>query len=219
LPNSESYFVHIQISHLSIGSTSLRSGGYAYNDGTITGNSSFAVSCAYGTVASNGGTITGPGTAGAAAKGLVTVDNGALLSGAGTIKQAAVDQGTLNAVGGTLTLASSIIGTGSVSISSNSVLSVSGKIGVTGLSFLAGGHETAIAGAPTGVTATLSGFAATDTIDLRGFVKATDAFVGHTLTIHSTGGSVAHLNFAASYVTKDFAFATDHHGGTNITFV
>ena len=142
-----------------------------------------------------------------------------MLSGAGTIKQVVVDQGTLTAAGGTLTLASSITGTGSVSINGNSVLSVGGRAGVGGINFLPGGHETAVFGAPTAVSSTLAGFVATDTIDLRGLVKGTDAFVGHTLTIHSTGGGVAHLNFAASYVTKDFAFATDHHGGTNITFV
>ncbi len=158
------------------------------------------------------------GAAGSAAKHVVTVDKGSLLSGAGTIEQAIVDQGTLNANGGTLALASSITGLGSVSISSNSVLSVGGRLGASGLDFL-GGNATAVFGAPTRVTSTIAGFKATDTLDLVNFVATKLSFAGHTLTVHGSGGSIAHLTFAASYVTKDFAFGTDHHGGTNITFV
>jgi len=159
------------------------------------------------------------GTAGGVAKGVVTIDKGSVLSGAGTIKTSVVDMGGIQASGGRLSVAGSLIGTGAVSISSHSVLAVGGKMAAAGLNFLSGGQETAVFSTPTAVGSTLAGFAASDTIDLVGFVKATARFVGHTLTIHSTSGSVAHLNFAASYVTKDFAFATDHHGGTNITFV
>ena len=159
------------------------------------------------------------GTAGGAAKGVVTVDKGALLTGAGTIKSSVVDRGGIEASGGRLTVAGSLIGTGAVSISSHSVLAVNGKMAAAGLTFLSGGSETAVFSTPTAVSSTLAGFAVSDTIDLVGFVKATDTFVGHTLTIHGAGGSVAHLHFAGSYATKDFAFATDHHGGTNITFV
>jgi hypothetical protein len=90
---------------------------------------------------------------------------------------------------------------------------------VAKLNFLAGGSETAVFGVPTSVSSTIAGFGMTDTIDLAGFVATKLAFAAHTLTVDGKGGSVAHLNFAGSYVTKDFAFATDHHGGTNITFV
>ncbi len=159
------------------------------------------------------------GTAGGAAEGVVTVDKGALLSGAGTIKSSVVDRGGIEASGGRLTVTGGLIGTGAVSISSHSVLAVNGKMAGAGLTFLSGGSETAVFSAPTAVSSTLAGFAASDTIDLVGFVKATDTFANHTLTIHSTGGNVAHLRFATSYARKDFAFGTDHHGGTNITFV
>ncbi len=74
-------------------------------------------------------------------------------------------------------------------------------------------------GAPTKVSATIAGFAKTDTIDLLGFAATKLVFAGHTLTVDGKGGSVAHLTFAASYTTKDFTFAPDHHGGTNIGFV
>jgi hypothetical protein len=50
-----------------------------------------------------------------------------------------------------------------------------------------------------------------------GFTATKLAFAGHTLTVDGTGGSVAHLNFAGTFHTSDFAFHTDGHGGTNIT--
>jgi hypothetical protein len=157
------------------------------------------------------------GTKGGAAKGVVTVDAGATLVGAGTIKSAIVDSGTIVVSGGTLTLASSISGAGSVSISSHSVLSAAGQLGVSKLAFLAGGSETATLGVPTNVGATIAGFIKSDTIDLVGFTATKLAFAGHTLTVDGTGGSVAHLNFAGTYKLSQFAFSSDHHGGTNIT--
>jgi hypothetical protein len=159
------------------------------------------------------------GAAGGAAKGAVTVDAGALLHGAGTIKTAFVDTGTLDAAGGTLKLASSITGTGSVSITSGSVLSAAGKFGAATLRFLSGGNEKVVFGTPKSVSATIGGFTVTtDTIDLASFVKTTASFASHTLTVNSAGGA-AHLHFSGSYTLASFAFASDGHGGTNIHFV
>ncbi len=159
------------------------------------------------------------GTAGGAAVGVVTVDKGALLSGAGTIKNSVVDNGGIQASGGRLTVTGGVTGTGAVSISSRAVLTVDGKMAAVGLTFLSGGHETAVFATPTAVTSTLAGFAASDTIDLGGFVATKLSFAGHTLTVDGKGGGVAHLTFGGAYMTKDFAFTPDHHGGTNITFV
>jgi hypothetical protein len=111
-----------------------------------------------------------------------------------------------------------LTGPGSVSITSRAVLSVGGTMAAAELNFLAGGSETAVFGVPTSVSSTIAGFGKSDTIDLAGFVATKLAFAGQTLTVTGKGGSVAHLTFARSYVTKDFAFASDHHGGTNITF-
>jgi hypothetical protein len=158
------------------------------------------------------------GTAGGAATGVVTVDKGSSLSGAGTIKNSVVDKGGIDATGGGLTITGSLTGTGAASISSHSVLTVDGKAAVAGIKFLSGGHEIAVFATPTAVSSTLSGFAASDTIELAGFTATKLSFAGHTLTVDGKGGSVAHLNFAASYVTKDFSFITNTHG-TNITFV
>jgi hypothetical protein len=145
------------------------------------------------------------------------VDAGATLSGAGTVGSPIVDEGSIVAKGGALRLADRISGAGSVAITSHAVLSVAGMEAAAKLNFLAGGSETAIFGAPTAVRSTIAGFMKSDTIDLVGFVVSKLAFAGHTLTLDAKGGSVAHLNFAGSYLTKQFHVATDHHGGTNIT--
>ena len=85
------------------------------------------------------------------------------------------------------------------------------------LRFLAGGHETAAFAAPTSVTTLLEGFVKTDTIDLQGFAATRLSFANHVLTVDRAGRAAAHLNFAGTYTTQNFAFATDGHGGTNIT--
>jgi len=159
-------------------------------------------------------TLTGANSLGAG----TTLTDAGVLAVAGTLSDAgaATVSGRLR-VGGSVSIGGSVTGTGSVAISSHAVLSVGGAFATKRLSFLAGGHETAMFGAPTAVSATIAGFAGTNTIDLLGFVSTTDTFAGHTLTIASTGGSVAHLHFAGSYSTAAFTVANDGHGNTMVT--
>jgi hypothetical protein len=159
------------------------------------------------------------GGTGSAAKGLVTVDSGATLNGAGTVNNTVHDNGTMLAAGGTLAITGSITGVGGVSISSHAVLSVGGALGAQQLKFLAGGHETAAFGAPTKVTSTIAGFAATDKLDLVNFKTASLSFANHTLNVDGVGGTVAHLYFNSTYIGHHFAFTADGHGGTNISLV
>jgi len=167
------------------------------------------------------GAITGLGTAftGFAA---INLDTGASWTASGTnsvVSSTAVTvKGALN-VTGTTTLAGNVSGAGSISIASHAVLSVGGALGVAKLSFLAGGSETAVLGKPTSVSATIAGFAATDKIDVANFVVSGHTFSGTTLTLDHTGGSAAHLHFSSSYTGHHFAFASDGHGGTNISLV
>ena len=147
------------------------------------------------------------GATGGAAKGVVTVDAGATLVGAGTIRNTVVDKGSIDAKGGTLTIAGSISGTGAPSRSLAMLCSRSAARRVSpGSHSWRGVTRRRSFGAPTLVSSTLSGFAATDTIDLLGFTASKLAFAGHTLTVHGSGGSVAHLNFAGTYKTAQFAF-------------
>lgn len=77
---------------------------------------------------------------------------------------------------------------------------------------------------------TIQGFGATDTIDLLGLAGVTHAEWTQNLVQKLLGsGTVELLNaqnvkvgaisLHGSYHTSNFAVATDHHGGTNITFV
>jgi len=167
------------------------------------------------------GAITGLGTAftGFAA---INVDTGASWTASGSnsvVSSTAVTvKGALD-VTGTSTFSGNVSGAGSISIASHAVLSVGGSLGVAKLSFLAGGSETAVLGKPTSVSATIAGFAATDKIDLANFVVSGHTFSGTTLTLDHTGGSAAHLHFSSSYTGQHFAFASDGHGGTNISLV
>ena len=167
----------------------------------------------------NGGGTVEIGSAGGAAHGVLTIDPGGLLIGAGHVGGAIVDNGSLIANGGTLATTQGIGGTGTAGIDPNAALQVTGALGVSTLSFYAGGHETLFLGKPTQVTSTIDGFGATDTIDLRNFVAALHSFAANTLVVNGTAGEVSSLHFAPGLNHADFLLGNDHHGGTLITFV
>ena len=168
------------------------------------------------TVSATGGLEVG--NVGGARPGQFIVDAGALLDGAGTLKGPVLDKGTIVANGGTLALAGAVSGSGTIEIDPGSVLNASGKLAVGKLVFLAGGSESLLLGRASMVTAKLSGFGAGDTIDLVKTVGTAASFAGGVLTIAGNGGSVAALHFAGNYSSSQFALATDHHGGTTISF-
>ncbi len=167
------------------------------------------------------GSITGLGGAFTGFSALL-VDNGATWTATGTNTVASTTAVTVKGaldVTGTTTFTGGVGGGGAISIGSHAVLSVGGALGVLKLSFLAGGSETAVFGAPTSVGSTISGFAATDKIDLANFVVTGHTFSSQTLTLDHSGGSPAHLHFSSNYTGHHFAFHSDGHGGTNISLV
>jgi len=170
--------------------------------------------------AAHRGTITGLGTSFTNFNTIV-VDRRAQWEATGTNSLASgtalVVRGKLTDVGA-LTLAA-VGGPGTIQLSPDSVLTADGRFDVGHLRFLAGGHEIAAFGAPATVSSTIARFAESDTVDLLGFVVTKLSFTGHTLTADGAHGAVAHLKFAASFRSNDFAFAPDDHGGTNITLV
>jgi len=159
------------------------------------------------------------GTAGGATSGRTTIDAGNTLSGVGTLRGTVLDKGMIVANPGMLVLAGGISGAGAIAIDSGSVLSVTGKLAAHGLAFLVGGGETLKLGKPGSATTKLSGFGAGDTIDLVKTVGTAASFAGGVLTVSGTAGSVATLHFAGHYSSANFLLATDHHGGTTISFV
>ena len=91
---------------------------------------------------------------------------GATFTGYGTVIDVTNDTGTLVAAGGNLSLATEI-GTGAATITSAATLTVATPAIFSGrITFDAAGTATLALGTPAGNTALLTGFVATDTIDL-----------------------------------------------------
>ncbi len=99
------------------------------------------------------------------------------------------------------------------------MLSVGGALGVPKLSFLAGGSETAVLGKPTSVSSTISGFAATDKIDLANFVVTGHTFSGTDADPRPFRRKPSPSALLSTCTGHHFAFHSDGHGGTNISLV
>ena len=215
----------LAVSRTLTASGSLVDGGKATIAGTLRTSGTGAVRFGQG-VTMSAGSVLAPGStgsvevggAGGAKAGVVTVDSGATLRGTGSVSSAVTDNGTVEA-NGTLSITGSLTGSGLAKIDSHSVLSVTGALGTARMQFLSGGNETAVLGSPTAVTAVTSGFAATDTLDLVGFVANHLSFVSDTLTVSRASGAAAKLSFSSAYSGHHFAMASDGHGGTNISIV
>jgi hypothetical protein len=179
------------------------------------------------TVALAGGTLQGGGAGvlavgaglSGAATGVVTVDSGARLSGFGTVSGTPlVDDGTVEAKGGTLTLASAVSGTGTLLIDSGATVSAGNSLSVATVTFGAGGSETLSLGNPKHVTARLNGFGAGDVIDLRNLTATSLKFQDGTLSLERNNAVVDTLLFAGTYTAANFSLVSDGNGGTYIDF-
>ena len=156
------------------------------------------------------------GSAGGATAGRITVDHFSLLAGYGTLKAPVSDSGTVEATGGTLSLAANVSGKGTIAIDTGSVLNAAGLLGKAAVVFVNGGsNESLIAANPHAIGGLISGFAASDTIDLSGFAETGWSFKGSTLTLNGAGGTVA-LHFAAGITAADFNIGSDGVHGTAI---
>ena len=158
--------------------------------------------------------------AGVAASGVITVQAGYTLSGSGRLTSAVRDSGSVIASGGTLSFSGALGGLGGLTIDPNSVASLRDALTVKAMNFLTpgSGTETLALGSSIGNSAVISGFGTGATIDLLNVVATSPTFARGVLTL-STGGGVATLHFAGSYSSAQFLLASDHHNGTNITFV
>ena len=161
------------------------------------------------------------GAVGSAALGRITVDPGATLIGSGVLGGAISDGGMVEAQGGILRLLGAVSGRGTVAIDTGATLIASGNLKPDAIRFVAGGTELLELNRPVSLASTISGFGvvgAGDRIDLLNFVATASAFSGTTLTLTGAGG-VATLRFAGSYALSSFHVTSDHHSGTNLTFV
>jgi autotransporter-associated beta strand protein len=149
--------------------------------------------------AAYGGRLTGAGTLTKQGSGTLSLTN----ANAGFSGAVSLSAGTLD-----LAQATSA-GTGSIAFAPN----VTATLQIEQAALTATGAGTAR------FANTIAGFAAGDTIDIRGIGTATASFDSSTdlLTLVGPAGTIA-LQFSGTYSAADvFAVATDNNGGTNVT--
>jgi hypothetical protein len=149
--------------------------------------------------------------------GTITVESGAAVTGFGAITLAPVmDDGTITAHGGALSITDAVTGTGTLAIAASSTLLAGAAITGVSLDFAAAG--TLSLATPSSVTSTISGFQSGDVVDLQNLVATTLTYHGGTLILSNDQTVVDKLYFAGSYKADDFALKSDGANGTDIIY-
>lgn len=156
-------------------------------------------------------------------KGAVAFENAGLFeqtvtAGVTRVEVDFTDTGAIVAHSGVLDFAKPITGDGTLAVDAGATLEVDGSAAASlGMSFNGAGATLAL-GKPAKFAATITGFAAGDTIDLLA-TQATRAKLksGDRLAIFNGADKVATLQLAGDYAAASFAVASDGAGGTNIT--
>jgi hypothetical protein len=139
-----------------------------------------------------------------------------MLNGYGTVASAITNAGTIEALGGTLTLSNAVTGAGALQIGASSELELAAANAET-VSFSSATSELRL-DLPTSFTGTLSGFAAGDSILLVS-TNATKAVLGgSTLTVTLSGGGTETFHVAGNSSTVTLTTASDGSGDTLITY-
>lgn len=128
------------------------------------------------------------------------------------------DTGAIEAASGTLDFTQKLSGAGTLTIDAGATLEADSSASSTlSVGFNGAGGILALGNAKT-FAATISGFSASDTLDLLG-TKATTATLGagDTLVIMNGIKAVATLQLAGDFTGDTFNVASDGNGGTNIT--
>ena len=186
-----------------------------------------------GDASSNGATLsiaagsrydiqTDDGIAIGASANSVIDDNGLLIkttaTGTAKIAVAISDAGTIEAASGTLDLSQAISGSGTMTVDASATLEL-GSSAVSTLDMIFNAADATLAlASPSSFAATVSGFAASDNIDLLK-IAATSAVLepGDKLLITDGLTTVATLQLTGSYTGYIFTAASDGHNGTDIT--
>jgi len=161
--------------------------------------------------------------AGGGVSGGIDMAQGSSLSGYGTITGAIMDDGTITASGGTLNLAGTVSGTGSLSIDDGSTLDVTGAAATLDIAFgSAATHETLVIGQHADFSATLSDYMAGDviTIDDIAYAAGDSASLlsGNVLQVVYDGGAYdIQLDPGEDYSGDLFQVAAASNGGLMIT--
>ena len=212
---------------------SFANGGYASNSSTgLISGVNFGIASynsvygASGGTAINFGTIRATGTSGVGISlqvGGATVTNAGTISGAGgavnftgggtnrlVVDPGAVFQGTVSATGVTTMELASAASAGKVN--SLGFQYVNFKY----LAFDSGARWTA-EGSAVGIPGTITGFAAGDTIDVDGFLAATDTYTASGLVLTDLLSNHVTLGIQGNFSTGQFTILPDGNGGTDVT--
>ncbi len=164
------------------------------------------------------------GNAGGALPGALTIDAGATLSGAANADAygPVINNGTISAAGGDL-LIGSVSGTGLLSITASSELTLNGSTGAgQSVVFATASGTLALATEFDGPQGTVTGFAPGDAIDVLGSAISSAGYfpLGHDVGLLSLyyGNQVAvTMTLLGNYTNDIFLTANDGAGGTLIT--
>jgi hypothetical protein len=141
-----------------------------------------------GNIAMDGGSIDPPDG--------ITNEAGGSISGFGTIDSDIVNNGSLDAAGGTLLVSGAITGTGQMAIAADSGLELGGSVGPGQTLSFTGPDAILTLDLPSSFAAAIT-IGAGDQINLTGIVASGVTYNGTTLTVTPTGGGPA-LTFAVS---------------------
>jgi hypothetical protein len=121
-------------------------------------------------------------------------------------------------VTGSLSVAGSVTGNGTLTIGPSSAASIAGSCSVSSVVFATGDSQSSLSLSPPDFAGKIVGFATGDTIDLTSYVVSSDKFSHGKLMLVGNGGETATLAFAGEYATGNFAFISDGADGTDVTF-
>jgi hypothetical protein len=145
--------------------------------------------------------------------GLVSASSGTLAF-LGAIK----NTGVMNATGAEISASKCVSGAGSLDIGTGGTMALlNGAAAGQTTDFLSGAGSLDL-GNPLNFLGTIDGFAGSAVIDLLNTAETGYNFAGGVLTVTDGSTTVANLHFGGSYTNADFAFGSDGHGGTLITF-
>ncbi len=165
-----------------------------------------------GSIMLDGGTLGEPTGNGLFPAVPLTAQASSEIEGYGQITAPVSNAGTIEALGGTLTLSQPVLGTGQVVIGADSTLQLAGQVPTGETVKFSGADGTLKLDTLTGFSGKISGITAGDTIDLAGEKLAGIGIAGGTLAVN-VGGTVYWLK-TTTPVTGALAEEPDGHGGS-----
>ena len=166
------------------------------------------------------------GTGGTPTAGAMTVDAGATLSGSGSLTGKLVNNGTITAVGGGLSISGDVSGAGALRIAGGAELGLYSSSIATDIDFVGSGGTLSFGAFlgtfPFSASGTISGFVSSDnlvfsTARLDQAVWATSGGGLGTLTLSASGKTLATLTLAGDYSNESFFANPSGFSGTTIT--